>query len=80
MPLVYMHLIDGTDVTFDPDGFEMPVEDIAAKALLQARDCMAGDVKDGRLYLGYRIEVQDEAGEVVHRLNFSDAVEIVQSG
>jgi hypothetical protein len=54
----------------------MAVDAVADKALWQARDCMAEDVRGGRLHLGYRIEVQDEAGQVVHCLDFADALEI----
>ena len=38
MPLYYFHLRDGTEA-------------VAAKALWQARDCIAGDVKGGRVDL-----------------------------
>ena len=77
MPRYFMHLIDSTDILLDPEGMEMLAEAIPAKALFAARDCMAGDVKDGRLDLHYRIEVLKESGELVHTLPFSEAVEIV---
>jgi len=76
MPRYFMHLIDSTDILLDPEGMEMLAEAIPAKALFAARDCMAGDVKDGRLDLHYRIEVRDEGGQVVHCLEFADALEI----
>jgi len=72
-----MHLKDSTDVTLDPDGIEMPEEAVARAPLLSARDCIAGDVKNGRIDLHYRIEVIDESGELVHSLPFSDAAEVV---
>jgi hypothetical protein len=79
MPRYYMHLIDGADILLDPDGADLEIERVAASALAQARDCMAGDVKGGRLDLGYRIDVHDESGNVVHTQQFQDAVEIVRS-
>ena len=79
MPRYFMHLIDGTDVLLDPDGVEMAIEAVTGTALAQARDCMAGDVKDGRLDLGYQIDVHDEGGVVVHSLAFKDALQIVRS-
>ena len=45
----------------------MSADAIVGAALLQARDCMARDVKSGRLDLHYRIDVQDDAGELVTR-------------
>lgn len=77
MPRYYMHLVDGEDRTLDPDGVEMPAEAIAGVALDQARDCMAGDVKNGRLDFGYRIDVHDESSKLVHSLPFKQALQII---
>lgn len=77
MPRYFMHLVDSVDITLDPEGTEMPPEAIVGAALAQARDCMAGDVKSGRLDFHYRIDVHDESGELVHSLPFQDALEIV---
>jgi len=46
---------------------------------MAARDCMAGEVKDGRVDLGYRVDVHAEDGAVVHSLSFADAVEFVRT-
>jgi hypothetical protein len=77
MPLYYFHLRDGTDTILDPEGSELAADAVAGKALWQARDCLAGDVKSGRLDLRYHIEVHDEAGETVHSIAFADALEII---
>lgn len=77
MPQFFFHLIDSVDVTFDPEGMNMPADAVPGAALLQARDCTAGDVKSGRLDLRYRIDAHDEAGELVHTHPFADAVEII---
>jgi hypothetical protein len=76
MPLYFFHLKDGADVVLDPDGTEMPADAVAASALRQARDCIAGDVLRGWLDLHYRIEVHSEGGEIVHSLPFEDAVQV----
>lgn len=73
----FFHLIDSIEVCLDPEGVRLPHEAIEDAALLQARDCMAGDVKEGRLRLDYRIDVHNEAGALVHSLSFADAIEIV---
>ena len=72
-----MHLINSEDVTLDPEGIEMAAEAVLPAALLSARDCMAGDVKEGRLDLRCRIDVHNEEGELVHRLPFAEAVEVL---
>lgn len=77
MAKYFFHLIDGVDTVLDPDGVLLPPGALEGAALVQARDCMAGDVRDGQLRLDYRIDVHDEAGELVHSLSFADAVEIV---
>lgn len=77
MPHYFFHLVDGDAVVFDPDGLHMPAEAVAASARLQARDCIAGDVRHGRLDLTLRIDVHDEAGELVRSLEFADALQAV---
>ncbi len=77
MPLYFFHLKDGIDVVLDPEGLQMPAEAVPGAALFQARDCMAGDIRTGRLDLRFRIDVHDEAGEIVHSLPFGDALEVV---
>jgi hypothetical protein len=76
MPRYFLHLRDPADELLDPEGVVMPEEAIAGAALLAARDCMAHDLRSGRLDLRYRIEVQNEKGELVHMLPFADAVSI----
>jgi hypothetical protein len=77
MPLYFMHLRDSSDEMLDPDGILMPKEAVPRAARLAARDCIAHDVRSGRLDLKYRIDVQNAEGEVVHPMQFADAVEIV---
>lgn len=77
MARYYFYLIDSVDVLLDPEGVVLPEAAIAGAALLQARDCMAHDVKGGQLRLGYRIDVHDENDGVVHSLSFADALEIL---
>ena len=77
MPRYFFHLRDGTDTILDPDGMEMSSEEVTGAALLQARDCIAGDVKRGRIDLHCHIDVHAEDGELVHSLSFADAVEVL---
>jgi len=78
MTRYFFHLRDSTGEILDPEGVEILAEDVASAALLSARDCMAGDVKDGCLDLRYRIDVHDESGDLVYSQTFSDALEIAE--
>jgi hypothetical protein len=75
----FLHLRDGTDEVLDPEGTEMSPEAVPGVALLCARDCMSGDIRNGKLDLRYRIDVHDESGAVVHTLPFQDALEIISA-
>ncbi len=77
MPRYFMHLRDGVDALLDPEGVEMPAGAVEGAALLAARDCIAADVRNGRIELRYRIVVEDEHGGIVHSIGFTDAIEIV---
>ena len=73
----FMHLRGPSDDVLDNDGVLMSEDAIANAVLFAARDCMAHDIRAGQIDLKYRIEVQDDDGEIVHTLRFADAVEIV---
>jgi hypothetical protein len=77
MARYFMHLIDGTDQLLDPEGAEhASLEILRGRVLACARSIIAHDVQDGVIKLDYRIEAHDEAGEVVHSLDFEDAVQV----
>jgi hypothetical protein len=80
MARYFLHLRDGTDEILDPEGLELASDAISATTLRCARDCIAGDVRGGKVDLHFRIDVHDELGEVVHTLPFADAVEIISPG
>ena len=77
MPRYFFHLRDSSDILLDPEGAEMAPADIATKAVWQASDCMAGDLRDGSVDLRYHIDVHDESGAKVHSIAFADAVQII---
>jgi hypothetical protein len=76
MARYFMHLVDGADTLLDDEGVILSEAEVPGAALFAARDCMSHDLLTGCLRLGYRIEVQDEQGKLVHSLEFRDAVEI----
>jgi hypothetical protein len=77
MPRYFLNLRTPSDDLLDPEGVSMAEDAVTSAALAAARDCMAHDVRAGRLELAYWIEVRDEAGDIVHTLQFADALNIV---
>lgn len=77
MPMFFFHVIDDVDAP-DNEGSELP--DIAAAEDLarhSARSLMCETiVRDGRITLHHRIDIEDEQGEVVASVPFSEAVQI----
>jgi hypothetical protein len=78
MPLFYFHLHDRFGAVPDPDPRELPDLDVVrAQALKGARSIISEDVYEGRVDLTGRIDVLDDAGNMVLSLPFSEAVELV---
>ena len=77
MPLYYFHLYDGCDWVPDTEGIELADgAAVEAAALSQARDVMAGDIREGRIDLNLRIVIDNALGERTHILRFADALTI----
>lgn len=76
MPLFFFHIHDDFDFV-DEHGIDL-ADAAAARvaALAGARGMMSEEVKKGHLSLHHRIDVEDEDGDAVLTLPFSDAVEI----
>ena len=75
MDTYYFHLRDGTDVLLDPDGRSLPsLGAVAGAALYEARAIISADAIGGRIRLNQAIEVEDEQGQTVCRVAFTDAV------
>lgn len=75
MAKYFFHLRDGRDVLLDPEGRDIAeAATIPALALRDARSMISQDVLKGRIDLQQWIEVIDEAGQIIHRLDFRDAV------
>ena len=77
MQTYYFHLRDGTDVLLDPDGRLLPSHAaVEGAALFEARAIISAEAKEGTIKFSQSIEVENEAGEVIHSLAFTDAVQI----
>lgn len=79
MPRYFMHLRDGVNIALDEEGAEYHDLEALRQAMLRsARDCIAGDaISKGLIDLRLRIDAENEAGEVVDRLSFAEAVTVV---
>lgn len=70
----YLHVRDGVDEMLDPDGSDLPNLDAArTSALAGSRDLLAADMKTGVLDLCYRMDIENEAGEIIDTVHFADA-------
>ncbi|MDB5694779.1 MAG: hypothetical protein JWN21_322 [Sphingomonas bacterium] len=77
MARFYFHSRDPDGEVLDPDGVECrDLGTVADYALRNARDVIAGGAQEGIIDLTVRIDVEDEAGCIVHSLAFGDAVTI----
>jgi hypothetical protein len=77
MARLFFHLRDGIDHVLDPEGTEVPLDQVKKLAVANAYDVLAGDIREGKLNLKYRIEVEDDAGDVLCIVRFRDLVEII---
>jgi hypothetical protein len=74
----FLHLRDGSDEIIDPDGMEFAdIQALRDAVMKNARDTIAGDVQNGVIDLRYRIDAENEAGQVVYSLPFKHAVSVI---
>jgi hypothetical protein len=77
MPRYFLHQRDGVDEILDPDGTQFEtLDELRRSVLAGARDLMSADVKQGKLDLRYRIDAENEAGQLVLSIPFKEAVSI----
>jgi hypothetical protein len=76
----FFHLRDHRARLLDPEGLELPSIEVArTEALHFSRDLLSHDIRSGLIDLRYRLDVENEAGELVHSLPFNDAFEVIES-
>ena len=77
MALYFFHLCDGSDEILDTEGREIADDSlIPPAALKEARAIISHEALTGKIRLNQRIEVRDNDGAAVHRLQFKEAVTI----
>jgi hypothetical protein len=77
MPRFFLHQRGGALEVDDDEGQEFPnLEAVRAVAVGGIRDVLAGMVREGRLSLRERIDVEDRAGHVLLSVGFADAVRL----
>jgi hypothetical protein len=76
MPQFHFHILNDIDVP-DEEGLEFP--NLAAahlKAIEFVRDLASASVRQGRLDLKHRIDIEDDEGAVLLTVTFEDAIEV----
>ena len=77
MPRFFFHLHDCGKLVPDEEGQEFPtLEAAVAEAQVDARELLAAEVKEGKLCLGCRIEVVEEATGRTIVVPFSATVQL----
>jgi hypothetical protein len=70
-------LRDGSDLLLDPEGRYLDgLAAVASEALREARALVSAEALGGSIKFDQRIDVEDERGAMVHRLDFANAVKI----
>lgn len=76
MPRYFFHVFDDA-VSRDDEGIDLADAEAARQAAVAGiRDMICEDVRQGRLCLRHRVEIQDEQGGPVMVLTFGDAVTV----
>lgn len=78
MARYFMHLRNSTDELLDPEGVELnDIDAVHKNVMTAARDVLAADLRHGVVDLRYRIDAENEGGEIVYTLAFKHAFSIV---
>ncbi|MET0375623.1 MAG: hypothetical protein ABW128_15375 [Rhizorhabdus sp.] len=81
MPHFYLHLINGSGVTRDDEGLELPDATAARHEALSAiRSILKEELVQGQLDLGGRISIDDGEGNFLFDVMFAEAVDIRSNG
>ena len=80
MTRYFFHLRSYSDELLDSEGCELPnLEAARDQAIRYAQDTLSHEIREGRLNLSYRLDVEDSDGTIAHSLPFSEAFEVVGS-
>lgn len=78
MARYFMHLRNGIDEVLDPEGVELSdIDAVRKKVMTAARDILVGDLRNGVVDLRYRVDAENEGGEVIYTLAFKNAFSII---
>ncbi len=78
MARYFMHLRNSIDEVLDPEGVELSdIDAVRTKVMTAARDILVGDLRKGVVDLRYRIDAENEGGEVIYTLAFKNAFSII---
>jgi hypothetical protein len=77
MPRFYLHIRNGTGFTRDEEGLDVPSLAAAKQRAAEgARSLLSAEICSGQLDLRGRIEVADEAGDVLLVVPFEEVIQI----
>jgi hypothetical protein len=78
MARYFLHLRDGTDETLDEEGLEFEsLEAMRDAVLAAARDLIGADAHKGMIDFRFRIDAENDEGQIVYTLPFEHAVSVI---
>lgn len=78
MARYFLHLRNSIDECLDPEGKEFEnLEALRKTVIFTARDLLAGDIRTGVVDFRYRIDAENEKGNIVYSLPFKHALNII---
>lgn len=80
MPHYRLNLCNATDRYEDAEGADYPDVPAAKRAAIAGiRAVLSADALDGQIDLGGYLDIVDDAGRIVERVGFRDAIKVLQS-
>lgn len=77
MPVFYLHIYYRDMAARDEEGLELAsLEAARSEAIAGARGIMRDELRNGRLSLGSRIEIEDSSGRMLATVPFREAITV----
>ncbi|GAA3709310.1 hypothetical protein GCM10022268_18260 [Sphingomonas cynarae] len=77
MPRFHLNIFSDVEAR-DDEGIERPdLDRVIKEAVVGVRDLVASNIREGRaVYRSHRIEITDEAGNLMHTVYFGDVIDL----
>lgn len=78
MPRYYLHIRNAHGDAEDEEGADLTsLAEAVEKAITGIRSLLSSEALNGRVNLNGHVDISDEAGKVLHKVPFADALKVV---